>query len=392
MRKLAEIPTGFRSITSSSHITQDAFGIILNKSRLSSLPTPVSCNVSTGKALQGQPLNRRNKSKQPKTSHPTHQVITTTPASNYRHDWGLKRPLPTSRNSRFITLNKLDSETGLTDFDSGARYAMTSKRIQEMQQPVQPILPNSALDNSRPMQNHPFFTPLRLPSGSSIPSNSKTSKSIGSSKVESFKSYLKYNGYSSAVIEALLLDGSKLEAAFQRNFPGNTERTPVKQRDSGVSSDKPTDSLRLPLATAGLCYTLPGTLNNRPKVIKTPSAKLFKDTTGISSTRQDGTAVPGRLVNSNGTLANVGGITGSANLVNVDLIEIQNRQLVYDTVQPFTIQSIGITRQGSIDLVVRALSPHTSVHRTRREGQRKGTLLSKKKKDDDLLGLVNQSI
>ena len=399
MRKWAEIPSELRSITTSSHISQNAFGNVLKQSRFASLPRPIrSEGQNMGKTRPGQPsTSRKSVMKQQKNLHPTHQVITTTPASNFRHDWGLKRPLPTTRSSRFITLDSIDTETGLTDFNSGARYAMILNRIKELQQPVQPILSKHTLDKNTKNMGGSFFQSLQIEKSAR---SDQTSPSEIHTK--SFRAFLKNQGYTPELINNLVQDKPRLEADVKkilssqvRTSQNSLSTTPVRPNNE---SSKQTDSLRQPLATAGLLYALPGTLNNRPTSIKTPSTPLFKHSVGLSVPRQDGVIVPGRLVNSNGTLANVGGITGSANLVNVDLVEVQNRQLVYDKVQPFTVQSLGITRQGSVDLVVRAISERQTVHGARNgkvERQKKGALLSSRKKknsEDELFGLIDQSI
>lgn len=394
MRKWTGIPREVRSISASAPISQDAFGSILKKSRLSSLPSPIRSNVEKSKALPGQGFNNRKASaKQSKSIHPTHQVITTTPASNYRNDWGLKRPLPTKRSSRFITLNKLDSETGLTDYNSGARYAMVLNRIKEFGQPVQPILPSRSLDNYRTSHNDPFFTPL--PASIIKPTESHqtspTSIKEGDSS-RSFINYLQNNNYSPDYVGGLLQDRPKLKAAIRRHVRTQRSRPPSEEEKADFTSDISHEIFCQPMATAGLLYSLPGTLHNRPTAVKVPSTPLFQNTTSITVPRQDGLVVPGRLVNGHGSLANVGGITGSANLVNVDLVEVQNRPLIYDPVQPFTIQSLSVTRQASVDLVVRAISTQSKAHRSRNDKQKKGLLLSKKKKDDnEFLGLVGQS-
>lgn len=269
---------------------------------------------------------------------------------------------------------------------------MVLNRIKEFGQPVQPILPTRSLDSSRTSHNDPFFKPL--PASLIKPTESHQPSPISINEDDSSRSFVNFlqNNYPPDYVGGLLQDRPKLKEAIRRHVKSQGSKPSSGEEKADSTSDNPYEILSQPIATAGLLYSLPGTLHNRPTSIKVPSKPLFQNSTSIPVSRQDGLVVPGRLVNGHGSLANVGGITGSANLVNVDLVEIQNRPLIYDPVQPFTIQSLGVTRQASVDLVVRAISTHSKTHRSRHDKQKKGLLLSKKKKDDnEFLGLVGQS-
>lgn len=354
MRKWAAFPREIRQ--PSSRVSDTAFDNAFRKSRLNSLPK------------RERDVPHRQLSRKQKRQAPIDQVITTTSASFYRQDWGLKRPIPW-RNTKFVTLEENDTSTGMTDFNPGDKYTMIQNRIRELQRPVSSILAKNKSQPKQlkrdglfqPLYIEPLETPSRRPSAFST-------KTIQSE-----------NPHSSASLIT------------------NTVSSPLNQLQNSTFSQPSTahDSLRNPVATAGLCYHLPGTLDNRPMHGRTLNSALYTNKKIPPVSRPEGTIFPGRLIKSDASAANVAGVTASANIVNASITEVQNRQLVYDVVQPFTVQSIEMTKQGAIDMIVRVVAEQKQRYAgSRRRGN--AALLSNRKRksddDDDLLGLVNDSI
>lgn len=96
----------------------DNFGRLLRNSRLATL----------GKPLQGmsRPLN----------PHPSHQVVTTTPASFHRRDWGLKAPIPEKHRSLYVNVQAMDSPEGLAQYESGSGFYRKLQRFRELGVPL----------------------------------------------------------------------------------------------------------------------------------------------------------------------------------------------------------------------------------------------------------------
>lgn len=382
--------------------TGDAFGAAFKGSRLVSLARPIKSNTSasvTGSTPSAK-MTRKQQHQQSQR-HPTHQVLTTTPASHFRRDWGLKRPMPANNRARFITLEQMDTESGITAFESGAKYALIKKRIEELRQPVKPILSRAGRDDSgggRTTRGDQLFMPLAQGSeerSNQLQNQRKIKVAEENPTVDQFRKYLDSTGLPTKTIESLLQNKSDLHAALQKyvihSSWGSTNHPPPPPPPQHDHRRRPPQPPASPIATAGLLYTLPGSLSTRPPRASTtrppPSSPLFAKTAGLTTQLHEGSAVPGRLVHASGTAANVAGITSTCNLANVDLVELQNRPLVYDVVQGFTVQSLSVTRQGSVDLVVRAVGAGGGQ-------RRKGALLSSRAKQGagEFMGLVAESI
>ena len=146
MRKWAAFPREIRQ--PSSRVSDTAFDNAFRKSRLNSLPK------------RERDVPHRQLSRKQKRQAPIDQVYTTTSASFYRQDWGLKRPIPW-RNTKFVTLEENDTSTGMTDFNPGDKYTMIQNRIRELQRPVSSIL---AKNKSQPKQlkRDGLFQPLYI--------------------------------------------------------------------------------------------------------------------------------------------------------------------------------------------------------------------------------------
>lgn len=349
MRKWAALPREIRQ--SNSRVSETVFDNAFRKSRLNSLP----------KRAGNLPHGQQQLSRKQKRQSPIDQVITTTPASFYRQDWGLKRPLPWKK-TKFVTIDEIDTSTGMTDFNPGDKYTMIQNRIKELQRPVSSILARNK-HQPKQLKRDGLFQPLYIEPLDN-PSRRPSAYSTKTFQSEKF--------YSSASLIT------------------NTASSFLSPLQSPID-----DSLRNPVATAGLSYHLPGTLDNRPMHGRTLNSSLYaqKDIPPVS--RPEGTVFPGRIIKSDASLANVSGVTASANIVNASITEIQNRPLVYDVVQPFTVQSIEMTKQGAIDMVVRVLAEKKQTYSGSRRRSNAALLSNRKRKsedDDDLLGLVNESI
>ncbi len=111
---------------------------LLRNSRLFSLPNPLP------RPQVGDPLGGGGIIKASDTAtlpYPTHQAITTTPASLARGDWGLKRPLPNKSyllkvSDPVLRISQVDTIEQVTDYDSAADHVRTREKWEEMGLPM----------------------------------------------------------------------------------------------------------------------------------------------------------------------------------------------------------------------------------------------------------------
>lgn len=97
--------------------TSKGFGSVLRSSRLASVSKPSRPKYGDGFA-------------------PKYQVIQSTPSSLYRKDFGLKRVMPASSTTPYITVQALDSPYGMTSYEFGSSFHFKSRRFQEIGAPL----------------------------------------------------------------------------------------------------------------------------------------------------------------------------------------------------------------------------------------------------------------
>ena len=109
---------------------------LLRSSRLFSLPRPLPAAHLDRPSAQG--LYRGSDTAT--LPYPTHQAITTPASSNFRGDWGLKRPLPAKSTRRtstpIIRVHQQDTYEHITDFASAADHALNARKWAEMGVPM----------------------------------------------------------------------------------------------------------------------------------------------------------------------------------------------------------------------------------------------------------------
>ncbi|BFZ62900.1 hypothetical protein YB2330_004010 [Saitoella coloradoensis] len=104
-----------------------------------------------------RPLAREAHAKMTKSPYPTHQVLATPAASQYRGDWGLKRTLPGIR-TKYLTVSQNDTWTHQTPWESAEGSVTQRQKFHEMGMTLDYIPPGSGSASSTP-----FYTPAARP-------------------------------------------------------------------------------------------------------------------------------------------------------------------------------------------------------------------------------------
>lgn len=108
---------------------------LLRSSRLFSLPTPLPPYPLETLSANGG-VRSSDTATQP---YPTHQAISTPRSSQYRGDWGFKRPLPgraIPKNTPHIRVHAIDNQNHITDFASAANHTQTVAKWQTLNIPL----------------------------------------------------------------------------------------------------------------------------------------------------------------------------------------------------------------------------------------------------------------
>ncbi|PRT56131.1 Uncharacterized protein in HIS3 3'region [Wickerhamiella sorbophila] len=67
---------------------------------------------------------------------PRRQAIETTSAAKFRHNWGLKSPIPDKAQAKLMTVNRLDTPMGIPDVNYNAAFARRLQKFNELGFPV----------------------------------------------------------------------------------------------------------------------------------------------------------------------------------------------------------------------------------------------------------------
>lgn len=67
---------------------------------------------------------------------PQRQAIETTSAAKFRHNWGLKSPIPNKARAKLMTVNRLDTPMGIPDVNYNASFARRLQKFNELGFPV----------------------------------------------------------------------------------------------------------------------------------------------------------------------------------------------------------------------------------------------------------------
>lgn len=383
------VQTRVRHLSSSSSAVSTPFAASLKQSRLIALPQSVK---PVGRSTESMAESNRKYAKKQISTVPSDQIITTTPASYYKQDWGLKRPLP-KRAPKNIVLKDIDFNAGLTNYDFGDKFALILNRIKESGTTVSPVIGQLRAGNRSTGGNGLFHTiqnhksPQPIKSFESV--NHESRDSPTDRNLQAFISFLESKGYQKPRIDTILESNPQIIESMDKEIKTSSRTSHIKLAPSQHSGSNQIDDLvRAPIATAGLLYLLPGSIDNRP-----PTTKSIKNITSahyFKSTHINGGAiVPGRLVGQ-GDLATVGGVTGTVSLGNADRTIISNQSIMHEKVHPFTVRHISLTKNASLDMVVEYVSDIQELHGSQR---RKTALLSTrrisqmKKAEEDLLSL-----
>ena len=263
------------------------------------------------------------------------QVIFSTPASNHRKDFGLKRTMPRPLKSKYITLDNWDTKYGFTDYSPGSSKALVLKRINSLQAPVVPIYPRRNEYETGNDQNKKiaYTSPLFAGSTSiSLNSTAMISNCLnkGSVNRKDFLTWLKTN-YNQTYNELIVENGHKSKRRSPRLMARELMITIepyilhyLRQKHSAMcdSFSVPEQS---PINTAGLSYKLRGT--------------LFNSRDGLSNA----ITAPGRILARNDMkLVAIAGIVSSCDLSGYNHNARGNRKLLHEKPQEFVIRQIRI--------------------------------------------------
>lgn len=244
-----------------------------------------------------------------KKSRPVRQVIHSTPASNHRREYGLKRAMPKALNSRYITVDKLDTPYGFTEYNPGSSKALIHNRLQS--------LAVSSIPIPRKSRENPDLSPLLFGDTNATNMNHPQRK---------------LRGLRSEFIEWLRT--RRREKRIHRTLPAlydhpyELEQLARQFLSTRGSSHKPE---REPIATAGMNYTLPGSVFNKP--------------TGLTSTVR----TPGRFIERNGSIVATSGVVamsdmgGSHSLNNNMFGTISDRARIRQKVADFDVRRLKVS-------------------------------------------------
>lgn len=231
-------------------------------------------------ALRRSRLSSLPKNKNKCSSGPQSQVIYTTPAANYRRNFGLKRDMPTPLKSRYITTSKLDTEHGFTDYNQTGK-SLILKRLQSLNTPMQPI-PRKSRERA---ELSPLF----------YGSTATKSSTLIKPSAKDYQEWLK-----------------------QHNYPNDKQHCEefVNSRSNKINNS--------PMATAGSLYTLPGVLRNIPQ----------------GTTNQ--TEFKGRPLDKSGRMIAAAGVIGVNESPPPDFGNNSSNTLARTKIQPYVIERLRI--------------------------------------------------
>ncbi|KAA8915092.1 hypothetical protein TRICI_002751 [Trichomonascus ciferrii] len=249
-------------------------------------------------------------------SRPVRQVIYSTPASNHRRDYGLKRAMPKPLDSRYITVDNLDTPYGFTEYNPGSSKSLVRKRLQSLAQSSIPI--------PRKSKDRPELSPLLY--GSSNTQEQKFDPKFLQSLRSEFIQWLQSQ---SKTLQALYDNPRELERLAQQFLDGTR---------IGSGSNEPEHA---PLGTAGLNYSLPGVVYNQPE--------------GITATR----FVPGRRLERNGHVVATAGVVAMSDVggsVNVNN-NWDDKNRIRQNLENFTVKRLKIAPNSGQALLT--VQPHS---------------------------------
>jgi hypothetical protein len=247
---------------------------------------------------------------------PSRQVLSSTPASLNRSDFGLKQSMPSKYKGRYITIDSLNSETGILDYSSGS-MAYKLKKMRQLPGAVTPIrnsmTPGTAFSS--------FFT------GSTV--NGYPDLERKPKKLRDRQTFLNWLHSQNESIKTLHNSPEQQKRLFEKYL--SSSRKEDYNTEASLTSHK-TQKPSLCLATAGLRYNLPGTLMNTPQ--------------GVTKS----ITVPGRVLERNGVTAAVSGVIGRSDLA--FFVSEPSPQTLTKT-YPLHIQRMSVTERGGVNISVR---------------------------------------
>lgn len=293
---------------------------------------------------------------------PRLQVIGTTPASKYRMDWGLKSKLPTKDMPSYIVVESMEKNQ-MTGFDRGSSFALTRRRIQQLQVPVYPIFTQSLKGSVNTMFSSPYIDLGRSkkPEGVENRSISRDDKKKiideylnDSSALSKEQRTLLKNEKLTDLVYSLINPPKHMIESVTKSFENEKKTSLVANIDDIYSL------ISGPIGTAGLSYLIPGSVHVRAP--EPPSAFGIKDEskeTVLGHQQYVPTkdhVVPGRFVESrhgfkNKTIA-VAGVLGTLANTNYNrgvVPTVPDNRKVY----PMIIGSLHVSEEdASIDMKV----------------------------------------
>ena len=249
----------------------ESFGRLFRNSRLASLPAAIE---SPAKSVTYPYVYNKFSGRStvpPVTGYPTQQVITTNKACHQRGEWGLKRNLPTTLRSQTIAIEKMDTLEHQTVFDVRDADAKFLERWQDMAIPL----------------NVPH------PSTSSAYSSSSSSSSATAVHRSPFEDETRTTDHgrwvtnmSRKTFNRYLAKAKKRRSEYLRNQhetqDGSRKSSKLTPPERALKFlDMPIDKPgRQTHGSAGLSYSLPGSLSSTPTGTSADPAVLYKSIPG----------------------------------------------------------------------------------------------------------------
>ena len=309
----------------------ESFGRLFRNSRLASLPAAIESPAKTATYPYVYNKFSGRSALPPVTGFPTQQVITTNKACHRRGDWGLKRNLPTTLRSQTIAIEKMDTLEHQTVFDVRDADAKFLQRWQDMAIPLNAPDPSTSSSytsssfSATAVHRSPFEHETRATDDGRWVTNMPR------------KTFNQYLAKAKKRRGEYLRDQDQMKDGSRES----SKLTPPERalKFLGMPIDKPGRQIH---GSAGLSYTLPGSLSSTPSGTSADPNVLYKSIPGrnVAVTFDDMVpiAIGGFIARDSSTMSRSGYI---------------GHVIRRETVDRYIPRSAHITDNGSIQLDVR---------------------------------------
>ncbi|EDO17181.1 hypothetical protein Kpol_1072p51 [Vanderwaltozyma polyspora DSM 70294] len=333
------------------------------------------------KSKIAQVVNTKNPLYVSNKFHPTHQLITTKRTNfNQINDWGLKSPIPSRDNSRYLVYNDLDTLERIATYEKNNGQQWTRIRFNELNLTptfnpgvANPLFKSNSVqtDNSSPLSSV-----LNLNSNASSNSNRLKIGNIKNLRSD-FKKWLLDND-----IDSLKHNTFNVKYMNRSAINYLNDKRLNNHHDTNRKLNLPTNNMTHVIGTGGLSYNLRGKLQNTPNGIKQK------------------TIVPGRYLNVDGSkwLTGIGGMVGFENSsFSPTRLDRMNAETAREKAYPFEVQRISVDHKGNIMMRSRVVNDNLNskftyaredFQRRPKSSRRAVTKEESSLKANELLGIV----